>query len=85
MAEKALYENSNEPCFPFELIRARLAWLPAYLSANLNYDLDPLLNTVLVFARARTATLQDMRMWNMVQSFVKCLNAAADSVGASYH
>jgi hypothetical protein len=44
-----------------------------------------LLNTVLVFARARTATFHNLSSWNQVSELAKRLNSAADSVGASYH
>ena len=87
MAEHALYDNT-EPLFPFELILSQLSWLPSYLSDHTSdpaYDLVPLLNTVLVFGRARTATLQFMPMWNLISSFVKRLNCALESIGASHH
>ena len=88
MAEHALYDNTAEPSFPFELILNQLSWLPGYLSDHTSdpaYDLVPLLNTVLVFGRARTATLQLMPMWNLISSFAKRLNCALDSIGASHH
>jgi hypothetical protein len=90
MAEQALYEIFDEPCFPSNSSESgRLAWLPRYLSdhiVNPSYsDLDPLLNTVLVFARAQTATIQDKHTWNIVQTLVKRLNTAADSVLSALH
>src|ERR1700737_4168697 len=89
MAEQALYGNSAEPTFPFDAVRDRLSWLPCYLADNISnpaFDLEPLLNTILVFARARTSTLQNMASWNHVRRLVKRLNAVVDSVpGASHH
>jgi hypothetical protein len=88
MAERALYGNLTEPAFPFERMRDRLSWLPNYLAEDTSdsaYDLDALLNTILVFTRARTATMQNLFSWSKVRRLVKLLNAAADSVGASHH
>lgn len=88
MAEQALYGNTHEPPFPFERIKEKLQWLPAYLSENIRntaFDLDPLLNTILVFARARTSTLQHIPMWTMLDDLLRRLNAAAASVGAGHH
>jgi hypothetical protein len=88
MAEQALYGNSMEPAFPFDAVRDQLAWLPRYFTENVSnpaFDLEPLLNTVLVFARARTATLQNAASWNRVRRLVKRLNDVTDSVGASHH
>lgn len=61
----------------------RLSWLPSYLE-NSN-DLEPLLNTVLVFARARTSTLQSIYSWHKVEDLARRLNIAVDSSGASHH
>src|SRR5208282_2326568 len=88
MAEQALYDNNDEPPFPFEEIRGRLSWLLAYLNNHISYpsyDLAPLLNTVLVFGRARTSTLQDRRQWNEVHALTKDLNSALESIGALHH
>lgn len=66
----------------------QLSWLGAYLQEHILdpvNDLSPLLNTVLVFARARTSTFQNLSSWNQVSELAKRLNSAADSVGASYH
>ena len=86
MAENLLYFNTDEPQFPFGLMTTRLLWLPAYLSTHMS-DRDPgvpLLNTVLVFSRARTAALLSMRDWNQVSRLAERLNAAAESI-ASHH
>lgn len=48
-------------------------------------DLQPMLNTVLVFARARTSMFEGISSWSTVALLVKRLNAAVDAVGASYH
>src|SRR5204863_9060923 len=48
-------------------------------------DLQPMLNTVLVFARARTSMFEGVSSWEAVAILVKRLNAAADAVGASHH
>jgi len=88
MAEQALYGNNDEAPFPFEQICGRLSWLPVYLNDHTSYpsyDLAPLLNTVLVFGRARTSTLQDRRQWNEVHSLTKRLNSALESIGALHH
>jgi hypothetical protein len=67
------------------LTSGELSWLPAYLEENIadpTEDLNPLLNTVLVFARARTATLQNIVSWEKVYRLAR---KAAESVGASHH
>jgi hypothetical protein len=64
MAEKALYNNSQEPDFPSEKLVDNLAWLGPYLTARekgksaFEVELfESLLDTVLVWSRARTAGL----------------------------
>jgi len=72
----------------WSLTSGELSWLPRYLEEDIadpTQDLDPLLNTVLVFARARTATLQNMTSWKKVARLAKKLNKAADAAGASHH
>lgn len=87
MAEHALYNNNAEAHFPFDRMRAQLSWLPAYLSASISdRDFDePLLNTVLVFTRARTAALLHMGNWHKVLLLANRLNAAAVAIRASHH
>jgi hypothetical protein len=87
MAEQALYSNTHEPQFPFDRIRSQLSWLPSFLSAHLSdRDFDePLLNTILVFTRARTAALLHMGNWDKVSQFAKSLNSAAEKIRASHH
>ena len=99
MAEQELYGNDSEPKFPFELIRGmcprqpalmlgQLSWLRSFLEENITEpenDLNPLLNTVLVFARARTSTFQNITSWEKVSKLAKKLNQAAEVVGASQH
>src|SRR5947207_2273425 len=87
MAESSLYLNAYEPLFPFDQLRQKLSWLPGYLASHLSEDDSDasLLNTVLVFTRARTAALFHMGNWNQVHHLAKHLNAAAQAVGASYH
>jgi hypothetical protein len=48
MDEQALYNNLNEPPFPFEAVCSHLSWLPAFLSQKIVFlpeDLEPFLNT----------------------------------------
>lgn len=88
MAEQILYENPNEPAFPFDAIRGQLKWLSAYLSEHIidpKFDLDPLLNPILVVTRARTSTIQDMHTWEMLEDLAKRLNSALSAIDASHH
>jgi hypothetical protein len=97
MAEDALYGNYLESKFPFDLVIPRLTWLPAYLSAknatpsgessNLNSANVPLLDVVLVFARARTSAMHSMEHFAACQSLAILLNAELQAIGeeARYH
>src|SRR5271169_2435591 len=101
MAEEALYKNVHEPKFPFELVINRIKWLPAYLSSiekkpfevvgrerSRNLDLFPcILDTVLVWARARTAALHPNQDFKVCRSLVSRLNSVLEEVGpkALYH
>ena len=67
MAELALYGNSTEPEYPFDRVVRNLEWLGPYLSSREKAkgdtpdDLDffaSLLDTILVWSRARTAGFQ---------------------------
>ena len=94
MAEQTLYGNTAEPTFPFELVTPRLKWLAPYLAERIgtqgpahsaNTNIVPLLNTILVFGRARTACLEDRL--EPCRDLVKRLNAELTKAGpaASYH
>ena len=86
MAEHALYFNTSEPQFPFDKIRAKLTWLPNYLSTHITrYNSDCYLNIILVFSRARTSALLTMNYWDEVRMLTARLNAAAESLNASHH
>lgn len=88
MAEQALYDNSNEPPFPFDAVRSQLSWLPAYLDDHITcppYDMEPFVNAVLVFGRARTATLQGRYWWPELHELTRRLNSALQLVGAQHH
>ena len=99
MAELLLYGNDKEPEFPFEAIRGMAAtseilregevsWLEDFLQEHIvdpGEDLQPMLNTVLVFARARTSTVQSASSWKKVSLLVKRLNIAAKAVETSHH
>ena len=89
MAEKALYGNVAEPPFPFEHIAPRLSWLPGYLPAvyeACNPDtatdtLFPLLDTILVFARARTSALYHIKYLVACRKLASLLNAELELLG----
>jgi hypothetical protein len=87
MAERYLYNNYAEPEFPFDLIRPQLSWLPSYLATHSSdRDLEePLLNTVLVFGRARTSALLPSYYLGKVRQLLVLLNFAAQSIGATHH
>lgn len=87
MAEQALYDNVNEPLFPFEAVRSRLSWLSGYLDDHITsppYDMEPFLNTILVFGRARTATLQGQFWWNELNVLTRRLNSTLETID-SHH
>ena len=93
MAEEALYENVNEPKFPFELVAKNAQWLTGELeeAASLNhfrwYEFELLLNIVLVWTRARTATWWGNFGYEKANSLVASLNAILEEAGeeATYH
>ena len=93
MAEEALYENVNEPKFPFELITKNAQWLTGALeeAAALNhfrrYEFELLLNIVLVWTRARTATWWGNFGYEKASSLIASLNAILEEAGeeATYH
>src|SRR5436190_22514635 len=88
MAEQALYDNVNEPLFPFEAVGSRLYWLSPYVDDHITcppYDMEPFLSTILVFGRARTATLQGQFWWNELSGLTRRLNSTLESIDASHH
>jgi len=88
MAEQALYNNVNEPPFPFEAVRSHLTWLPAYLNQKIVFpseDLEPFLSTILVFARARTATLQGWPWYEDISVLARRLNSILKKVHQPHH
>ena len=83
MAEAALYSNFGEPPFPSELVGDALSWVPAYIDRQCTkrgrniYQarrFDALLNTLLVFTRARTSALFGTADMSLCQDFANRLN-----------
>jgi len=85
MAERELYGNDQEPGFPFDTVLPHLDWLPAALSKPAGQSLLPLLDTVLVFCRARTSMLWPATALEECHSLMLRLNAALREADASYH
>ena len=94
MAERALYQNYDEPDFPIEKIAPSLNWLSAYIDEVLIQYADSkdrheifttLIDTVLVFARARTSALHNVKSYKVCASLVPRLNRVLQSVGATHH
>jgi len=91
MAEKTLYGNCIEPDFPFHIVAKKIGWLSEeLLSASRSECPDnfvSLLNTVLVWSRARTATWLGIEVYSGVNALVESLNAVLDQSGedAAYH
>lgn len=86
MAEEALYGNFQEPKFPFDRVVRHLAWLPSYLadaetSGTNGENFDALLDTVLVFGRARTAAFHSIGDFNRCQRLANALNASLKAAG----
>ena len=88
MAELALYGNNLEPAFPFDLVAPQLSWLPEYLSAadetaskGSSSKILPLIDTVLVFTRARTSAMYSRNDLPACRSLVRLLNAVLENVG----
>jgi hypothetical protein len=83
MAEAALYSNPGEPPFPFELLRDRLSWVPAYIDRQCTkrgrniYEaqhFEALVNTLLVCTRARTSALFGTADISLCEDFATRLN-----------
>ena len=91
MAEEALYGNVIEPKFPFEFVATKLSWLTEEIeSANRSGSYNVLLsmlNTVLVWTGARTATWWTKDVYGINESLVASLNTILEDVGANaaYH
>ena len=74
--------------FPFEAIRPQLSWLQGYLDEQITcppYDMEPFINTILVFGRARTATLRGSFWWRDINDWVMRLNVTLKSINALEH
>jgi hypothetical protein len=88
MAEAALYDFHEDQVFPYALAAKHLNWVPEYIT-TLTPDriTDPhlygdLLNVLLVFSRARTATFtgQIKSSAEILPRFIQKLNAVLDLV-----
>jgi hypothetical protein len=82
MAEKRLYRNCIEPEFPFHIVAKKIGWLSEeLLSASRSECPDnfvSLLNTVLVWSRARTATWLGIEVYSPINALVESLNTVLD-------
>lgn len=86
MAEAMLYSNFAEPSFPFNIVAPKLTWLPAYLSAlELDHQttstFPAILDTIFVFARARTSALHSIEDFAACKSLASLLNAELETIG----
>lgn len=98
MAEQALYENQDEPEFPYQVIAPRLLWVADYIEALTfkrgrngaqSHAYSVLINTLLVFSRARTAALFSNSDLPVCQPFLNRLKLTLRSlppkIGAGHH
>lgn len=98
MAETCLFGNFDEPTFPYQLLAASLTWVPAYITGltlhrGRNYQHERLyivlVNTLLVFSRARTSAMFDDIDISICRDFANRLNQALRSLpetcGATHH
>ena len=98
MAEACLFGNIDEPTFPYQLLAALLTWVPAYINGltlhrGRNYQHERLyivlVNTLLVFSRARTSAMFDDIDISICRDFANRLNEALRSLpetcGATHH
>ena len=81
MAEKALYGNDLEPAFPFEAVAPRLEWLSSVLSNAADDTRLRLLDTILVFSRARTSMMHDRSKLAECKSMMLRLNSVLEDIG----
>jgi len=92
MAERCLYNNEQEPTFPSQAMM-RLDWLPEFLASHITTsgsrrtspNIAPLLDTILVFTRARTSALHGLEHWGICRALATRLNSVLASIGASHH
>lgn len=76
------------PQFPFEKIAKKLTWLADYLDSVIKFvpsDMEPFLMPILVFARARTSTLQYLPWLKDLRTLTKRLNSALHTIGEDHH
>ena len=94
MAEQVLYHNFEEPEFPIHDVAKKLGWLPAYIDDILvenKYSSDrtdifsTLIDTVLVFTRARTSVFHNMRQHDICMSLTSRLNSVLQAIDATHH
>src|SRR6202451_569289 len=94
MAEHTLYQHFDEPKFPIEDIAEKLEWLRQSIDAILIDNTDSrdrtqifttLIDAVLVFARARTSALHNMRQYEVCKSLTSRLNTVLQSIHATHH
>lgn len=96
MAEAALYGFNDDSTFPFQFVAEHVQWIPGYIEqltlyakrSRLNRSTyDALINTILVFARARTSALININgvymgepIYRLIPKFIKQLNKILDAV-----
>ena len=95
MAEQHLYANEQEPVFPYRLVLPHLSWLPEFLASNVTTSAEPskllppsiapIIDTLLVFTRARTSALHGFHHYRLCQTLVVRLNVVLRLVGATSH
>lgn len=100
MAEAVLYNNPNEPEFPYEEVAkdAYIQNIPKLIDELTNthidsfeshdaFRFDTLIHLILVFARARTASLEadPYVPISLISPIVKRLNQILSSIGAEHH
>lgn len=93
-----MYGNKREPAFPYDAIAKHLVWVPEYIenltpkrgrNRNDSSLYTALLNTFLVFVRARTSTLEPNCFESICRTFVNRLNqillSLPESLDAKHH
>src|SRR5579859_1346169 len=90
MAEAALYNIHDEPPFPYDKVADTLTWVAEYIASLTprrtrtypDIELYALfINTLLVFARARTSAFHDLLYLPQVTTFIVRLNDLARDLG----